>query len=448
MFVRLLESTIVREVTQGAQVINIETGEDCVVNNTGLLFLQSLDGSVQNIEILIESLAISFPGVSSDELQKDFIDFLKLMSNHNYVEISEDKKDIDAYQLEDIHVEVTMRCNERCIHCYLPNHIKDAGEQMSYDKFCSLVDEYVELGGQRITISGGEPLLHESIIPMLRYCDTKRLIVDLYSNLTLLNEEYIDALSTINVGKIQVSVYSLEPTIHDGITGRSGSLSKTKAAIERLVTANIPVQIATPVMLQNKDSIPALMSFAKKNGIQLRTNTLIIPQTNGDTSFVEMNRLTLEQKKCMICAMMQEDAIYTKNQLLELKNNRERLYENPKEFLQTRVCNAGVNGCSISSSGDVFPCPEWQSYKLGNLSESTLKEIWSNSSSLKLLRQINKQKNYPQCISCKAIDYCKRCYVANEHINKGELLRINLDNCEYAFMVKSIVEKNEIEKNN
>ena len=39
MYVRKLNSTIVREVTGGGQVINVETGEDCNVNETGLLFL-------------------------------------------------------------------------------------------------------------------------------------------------------------------------------------------------------------------------------------------------------------------------------------------------------------------------------------------------------------------------------------------------------------------------
>ena len=441
MFVRLLDSTIVREVAQGAQIVNLETGEDCVVNATGLSFLRVLNGSVQSIDMLAETLhSTTFQEIPINELKKDVIDFLKLLHSNNFVSITEDKKEIDKYALENLHVEITMRCNERCVHCYLPNSIKDEGIQMSYDKFCHIVDEFVALGGQRITISGGEPLLHESIIPMLYYCNTKGLVVDLYSNLVLTNEKLIETLMSVNVGLVQVSVYSLDPKIHDYITGREGSLSKTKAAIEHLVAAKIPIQIVTPVMSQNKDAIPALMEFTKKHEIRLRTNSLIIPQTNGNSSFATTNSLTLKQKECMICSMLKKDADYTKGQLLELKNNSEELYKNPKMFLQVGVCSAGINGCSISPAGDVFPCPEWQSYILGNLSENTLEEIWYNSTSLKLLRQINKQKNYPQCLTCKAIDYCKRCFVANELANKGELLRINNANCEYAFLVKSLVE--------
>lgn len=38
MYVRKLDSTIVREIAGGGQVINVNTGEDCNVNETGLLF--------------------------------------------------------------------------------------------------------------------------------------------------------------------------------------------------------------------------------------------------------------------------------------------------------------------------------------------------------------------------------------------------------------------------
>ena len=45
----------------------------------------------------------------------------------------------------------------------------------------------------------------------------------------------------------------MNPEIHDKITTVKGSFEKTKAAIEKLVAADVPVQISCPLMKANKD---------------------------------------------------------------------------------------------------------------------------------------------------------------------------------------------------
>ena len=55
----------------------------------------------------------------------------------------------------------------------------------------------------------------------------------------------------------------MEPEIHDRITTIKGSQIKTKAAIEKLVAADIPVQIACPLMKANKDSYKDILFYAQ-----------------------------------------------------------------------------------------------------------------------------------------------------------------------------------------
>ena len=445
MYVRLLESTIVRETAEGGLVINVESGEDCIVNETGVIFMNALNGRVQDVDTIVHQLETDFDGIGFEELRQDVIEFLQQMKDKHFVELSEKAEDITSNALESLHVDITMACNERCIHCYLPNSIKNKATELPFYLFCHLIDEFVALGGKDITLSGGEPLLHDDIIQMLLYCHEKGLEINLFSNLTLLNDEHIRILKDINIQLVQVSVYSLKPAIHERITKMQGSLTKAMIAIEHLIREKIPVQIACPVMEQNKDEVPSLMKYAKKHDISLRAGGVILPQFDGNDDFYTSSSLSLEQRKRMICSMMDEDEAYAK-ELLETRNYSDSLYENPKAFVKSRICDAGFRQCAVSPTGDVFPCPEWQTYCLGNISETTLIEIWNNSPRINYLRQMNRQSNLRKCLGCKALDFCKRCLMANCLDGQGELLKINPKNCEMAFMLKSTIEAYETKK--
>jgi len=443
MYVRRLDSTIVREVAGGGQVINVNTGEDCNVNETGQLFLSFIDERVQNVETILNSIYNCYEDIDHDVIRNDFNEFLSLMEKRKFVTTASKREEIDNYTLESLHVDVTSECNERCIHCYIPNAVKNQATHISLQKFCEIIDEFVELGGNSIVLSGGEPLMHPEITKILNCCGQKNLDIAVFSNLTLLDKSLIEAMKTANVRLVQASIYSIKPDIHDRITKKKGSLEKTLSAIKILQSEGIDVQMACPVMKQNKDDVVNIMRYAKENNISLRTNSLILPTFDGDDSFVKSSALTLEQKRTMICEMMRADKDYTKDVLLELNNNSNELYNNPKGFLNSSLCTAGINSCSISIDGNVCPCPKWQSYYLGNVYKNSLSEIWYNNPLLSLIRRINKQRNFQECLNCKAIDYCKRCLKLNEQTTQGGLLRFSRENCEYAWMTKEILENYE-----
>ena len=441
MYVRLLDSTIVREVTGGGHVINIETGEDCCINETGLLFLSYIDERVQDVRLILDELYNHFEGLNHEVIKNDYVEFLSLMEERGFITTANTREDIDEHALKKLHVDITSECNERCIHCYIPNGIKNKAIHIPLKVFCRLIDEFIELGGNGIVLSGGEPLMHPAIFDILHYCGMKSLDIAVFSNLTLLDEKIIDAMKSANVRLVQVSVYSTNPIVHDSITNKRGSLVKTLSAIKQLQSSGLDVQIACPVMLQNKNEVSNVMRYAKENNISLRTNSLIFPTFDGNDSFVKSSALTIEQKRTLICDMMATDKDYTKDVLMELNNNSDELYNDPKSFLNSNLCGAGINSCSITVDGNVCPCSKWQSIRLGNIFSSSLSEIWFNNPMLSFIRRINKQKSFPECLTCKAINYCKRCLKLSEQTNPDRLLRFNHENCEYAWMAKELLEK-------
>lgn len=441
MYVRLLDTTAIKECDEGALVINTETGKNCYVNKTGLSFLRALDGTTQNTDTVISTLITQFDMISENELSHDFYEFFSEMKGKGIVVMSENIADVEKYTLTSMLVELTMKCNERCVHCYIPNSQKNEAPTMSFKMFCKLIDEFVELGGREITLSGGEPLMHKSIKQILHYCHEKGLTINLFSNLLLLSDSFVDIFKHIRIGYIQTSVYSLSPAIHDSITKIKGSLEKTLNSIEHLLDEKIRVQISCPVFKMNKESIKSVIDYAKRKDIRLRTNAALLPQLNGDDSFVVDNALTSEEWRYVLCNLTESEPVYMRDYVLEYNNNSSELFQNPKKFLDSCICDAGISCCAVSPTGDVYPCPEWLSYHLGNINEQSLTNIWNKSSAIRLLRRINQQKNYKMCLECNSIDFCKRCFAYYEQDNKGELLRISNKNCEDAYTTKLIFDK-------
>src|SRR2546427_11073087 len=65
-----------------------------------------------------------------------------------------------------VHFDVTYRCNERCIHCYLDHD--DHGE-MTTSEIKGLLDQIAEAGTFLLTFSGGGKFMRPGIFLMLEY---------------------------------------------------------------------------------------------------------------------------------------------------------------------------------------------------------------------------------------------------------------------------------------
>ena len=80
---------------------------------------------------------------------------------------------------------------------------------------------------------------------------------------------------------IFISVYSLDDTIHDSITGVKGSLKKTLQAVELAIQNGIRVTIKTPLMESNKWSFRDLKKYCKDRSIEYIASCIIFSKSNG-----------------------------------------------------------------------------------------------------------------------------------------------------------------------
>lgn len=482
MITRQSRNSYIRCTEHYGYIINQLTRQDRVYNEMGSIFLRQISRNPIDIDTIIDNLLNEFEDISKENLRTDFLEFISDLESSGFVvtgmsseeldkkdqqftysidnpntmidDFSQETKEIvpentQTFFLEEVQgrplisalqFELSSRCNERCIHCYIPNSKKNKGFDMPLEKVKSILDEFASMGGIHVTLSGGEAFLHKDLLEICRYCREKDLKISILSNLISLKDEHIPVLKAVNLSLIQTSLYSMDAEIHDSITTVKGSFKKTKAAIEKLVSADIPVQISCPLMKANKDGYRAVLEYARSLKIKAQTDYIMMAEANMDTSNLA-NRLSLEETEIVIRDILNYDVDYHELTLIQKPKSDEFKFDK-KRFMKQPVCGVGYDNCCITANGDVYPCAGWQSYVLGNVYKQSLKEIWEKSEKIKELRKIT-QASFPKCVNCEAFNFCNRCLVRNFNESDGDMFNIPQHFCDVAFLNMRLVKEYE-----
>lgn len=480
MYIKQSKNSFIRTTEHYGYITNQLTRHDRCYNEFGADLLREISREPQEIEDIINRLLLIYEGVSFDTLKNDFMEFAESLAHDHFVLLADNLEDLDSqdltfsYSMDNpktlatnflqetekavsentqdffleekqgrplisaLQFELSSRCNERCIHCYIPNDKKNHGFDMPLSKVKSILDEFAEMGGIHVTLSGGEAFLHKDIVEIVKYCREKDLMISILSNLIAIKDEQIEQLKDLNISLVQVSLYSMDPEKHDMITTVKGSFEKTKTAIEKLVAADIPLQISCPIMKANKEGYSEVLEYAKSLKVKAQTDFIMMARSDLDTENLA-NRLSLEETEVLIREIVKHDIAYRQETLTQ-EPISEVVKFDLERYLNQPVCGVGYDNCCIASNGDVYPCAGWQDMVLGNVYKQSLQEIWEKSEQIQKLRNIT-HASFPTCTNCEARDYCAMCLVRNYNESGGNMFAINHHFCDVAFLNKKIVEE-------
>jgi radical SAM protein with 4Fe4S-binding SPASM domain len=152
---------------------------------------------------------------------------------------------------------VTERCNLRCGHCFLGA----AGrEDLPLDVIARLLDEFDEMGGLRLLLTGGEALLHPDFRELNELLPRHGFRTVLLSNGTLL----ADAVAGLRAQEVQVSLDGMREA-HDALRGE-GSFDRAVEGLRAALAAGLDVSVSTMVLSHNRDDFPALEDLVLRLG--------------------------------------------------------------------------------------------------------------------------------------------------------------------------------------
>ena len=472
MLYRQKFDTFIRIYDDAGYITNKSNFVDRVTDKSGAVFLKAITRKPRELNELVIEITSAFKDSVPAVVEQDAKDFYRLLEEDGFIVSGKTPEELDTKDIRfsyselmpktirsdftpnefraDSHtqeylaelfkynphltqfqVELTSRCNERCVHCYIPNEnkITDIDPPLFYD----ILDQCRDMGVLDFTFSGGEPMLHPNFVDFLRKAKEYDFSINVLSNLTLLNDEIIEEMKANRLSSVQVSLYSMNSDIHDSITKHPGSFYKTKDAILRLIENNIPLQISCPVMKQNKNCYPAVAKWAEEHKIRAVTDYIMMARFDHTTDNLD-SRLSLDEVGDIINHIIEYDPEYNER-LVEADFTE---VEN-RDLSDEALCGVCISSICMVANGNIYPCAGWQNYVCGNVTKQSLKEIWEHSPKVQYLRNLRK-KNIPQCLDCADQHFCAMCMVrnANEDPN-GNPLKINEHFCKVAALNRKIV---------
>ena len=280
-------------------------------------------------------------------------------------------------------IELLTNCNERCKHCYISNYNYKG---LSTDELKDIILQFRKLGGLNLSFTGGEVFLRDDLFELIEYARNLYLRVFLLTNGSLITDEIARRLKKLNITELSISLYSMDEDVHDEVTGVKGSFRKTMQGINFAIKYNISVIIKTPLMLINKYSYRDVKKFCDENDFEFISSALIFSKNDGCKEPKKLNIYGDELKK-VLSDIKQYEPIGQLNNFDE-------------------ACGSLKYTLAIDSLGNIYPCNSFY-YKLGNIRENTLIDVWK-SEKLKKIQNIMKE-DLKKCKECKLESLCNRC---------------------------------------
>lgn len=441
---------------------------DKIVSSSGAVFLSVLGRKAQTLDQLAEKICMQFTDANIDVIKHDAKEFYSALeadgfvvsgetiqecldkdtgfsykkashiSESNFPRIKKHMEPTQDYferffegrpQLTNLHIEITSKCNEQCVHCYIPHENKY--HSMNSTLFYDILDQCREMNLLHLTISGGEPMLHHDFINFLKKCNEYNFSVNVLSNLTMLSDSILTEMKNNPLLGVQTSLYSMDAKIHDSITQQVGSFEKTKRGILKLLENDIPLQISCPLLKQNVSSYMDVVNWGRKHNVNVGADYVIIGQYNCAKQNLQ-NRLSLEDIRKFLNQKSVTDPQYVSKIAADAKQ---------KEGMRSEdyVCSVCHSSICIAENGNIYPCAGWQGFVIGNIVESSLYDIWNYSEKIQYLRNLQR-KDFPECLQCPDNHFCTMCMVRNANESPtGNPLDVNKFFCNIAKMNRELV---------
>lgn len=168
-----------------------------------------------------------------------------------------------------LRVSVTQRCNLACFFCHREGE-HAPGKEMTPLEIGRIVQVAAGLGVTKVKVTGGEPLMRDDIVDVIRLIAPHVKEVSMTTNALLLPEK-AKALKNAGLSRVNISLHSLRREIVKRIAGVD-CLDQVKAGIEAASEAGLkPIKLNFVVMRGlNSDEIPEMLHLSAESGAILQ----------------------------------------------------------------------------------------------------------------------------------------------------------------------------------
>jgi len=307
-------------------------------------------------------------------------------------------------------IAATQGCNLACQHCYA-NARKPLRDEMTTQEVERLVNDLASMPWKNevscVALTGGEFFTRPDALEIIDYVNAKGFKVLVSTNGLLLNDYEISRLAKHTNLKISVSLDGPITEVHEIIRGE-GTFGRTVETIRRLAASGVSVGANMFVHQGNIDLIEETLHLAETLGVMAFNclNMMHVGRANSRRSQRELTRIPEHVLYGNLFSILRHNLRYQElmknstfaNQIMGIAGG-----------VKSHYCGIGTNrAIYVRADGSIFPCADTAllRFRLGNVRNEKLRDIWERSSLLQELRQLDVDTMNPICAKCDVRYFC------------------------------------------
>ena len=325
-----------------------------------------------------------------------------------------------------INILLTYQCNLHCSFCW-QNRYRYADE-LTLIQVTKILDEAYCIGIKNVNFWGGEPLLHKDIFKMIDYAKSLKMRCFIITN-GLLVEKYAENIVNSGLDFLQISIDGLADQ-HDTIRSYQSLFIKIENGIKkvnRLKRIFPLISSATVILPNNYNILEQLVSYnfsigfeaaflqflmaynrktidmykrllQNKYGIEI-DSIIYIDQFEGYGLNKKQFEAVCFQSQNMLAKWSNKVSIPT---ILKLSGDYKFYIQTegsyPKDM--TLGCQNLLYKVNIMPNGDMVMCPDFPDFKIGNIFDSSLLQLWNSDHRLQFVSDFYAGHMLPICSKC------------------------------------------------
>ena len=320
-------------------------------------------------------------------------------------------------------LEVTARCNNDCRHCYINLPANDPAaraRELSLAEISCIADEAVSLGAIWCLLTGGEPLLRPDFAEVYLTLKRKGLLISVFTNATLVNEEHVALFKKYPPRDIEVTVYGVTRETYEEVTRKPSTFDRFMQGLNLLIAGGVRVRLKAMAMQSNLHEQVAIADFCRaRTKDYFRFDPQLHLRFDGNAARNEEIRAERLSPAEIVAVERADEQRFS---ILE-KGCDKLIVPEFAHFGCDHLfhCGAGNGSFTISYDGRFRLCSSlWHPESVYDLRKGTLAEAWHT-----FVPQVRDMRSHSEeflekCRHCPLINLCLWC-PAHAHLERGEM---------------------------
>jgi len=346
---------------------------------------------------------------------------------------------------ESVDIAITGKCNLSCKYCFYADEMT-ALNDLPTETWLNFFEELRDAGVMRVCLSGGELFTRNDLWELIDGIIKNKMRFSILTNGTLINDKAASKLKKVRqrLDSIQVSIDGSSSGTHDKIRGK-GSFKKMMEGVDNLKRNNLPFTVRSTINKLNVNDLKGILNLLY-NDLNLKSfgineafprgaghcnhSSLDMTPDERHHSFKIMQEFDKEHPG--VAKGVQSGPLIIADLIDKIDKARNSgTFDAPYKTGHLTGCNIMWNKMSVLHDGTYVPCHQMSHIKLGKIGRDAFKNIWRNSSGLKLLRERHKipLESISNCKKCDYKGYCTGGCPGIAYAITGEVNTINPRDC-------------------